>query len=303
MREWLPRRKEFLHALLEREAPPPGRPCSTCRSRESSWWCKSCFGTPMFCEECIVTCHLRLPFHQVQEWTGNHFEPSSLGKTGVRIYTGHAGAPCPRTDLSAHTSSDSEMDWQDDDDGNVFTSYTGTEEAKEVVVVDCSGVHRIPIVWCTCSATDTNRRRDLDLLAIGLYPASFHRIQTVFTFDVLDDFLLQNLECKTSALNYYSKLRRITSNTFPSSAPDRYRELLRVSRQWRHLKLRKWHGIGHPLGSDAPGLSSAISTAEVYLRKEPEGSMAIFCPACPQLGINLPDNWKSLPEQYENISS
>jgi hypothetical protein len=26
----------------------------------------------------------------------------------------------------------------------------------------------------------------------------------------------------------------------------------------------------------------------------PDGSMAIFCPACPQPGINLPDNWKEI---------
>jgi hypothetical protein len=25
----------------------------------------------------------------------------------------------------------------------------------------------------------------------------------------------------------------------------------------------------------------------------PDGSMAVFCPACPQPGINLPDDWKT----------
>jgi hypothetical protein len=32
---------------------------------------------------------------------------------------------------------------------------------------------------------------------------------------VLNDFLLDNLECSTSAMNYYSKLRWMTSSMFP----------------------------------------------------------------------------------------
>jgi hypothetical protein len=37
------------------------------------------------------------------------------------------------------------------------------------------------------------------------------QIETAFTFSVLDDFLLDNLECKTTAQQYYSKLQHITN--------------------------------------------------------------------------------------------
>ena len=50
---------------------------------------------------------------------------------------------------------------------------------------------------------------------------------------------------------------------------DRYRELMRVARQWRQLKAMKWHGFGHC--SDNPNA----------------GDLALFCPACPQPGINV----------------
>jgi hypothetical protein len=53
----------------------------------------------------------------------------------------------------------------------------------------------------------------------GFFPASFNRPKTVFTFTVLDDFLLDNLECGTSAMNYYSKLQRMTSSMFPHLVP------------------------------------------------------------------------------------
>ena len=57
---------------------------------------------------------------------------------------------------------------------------------------------------------------------------------------------------------------------------NRYKQLLRVSRQWRDLKNRMESGLGHQLGP--------VSI--------PDGHMAIFCPACPQPGINLPEDWK-----------
>jgi hypothetical protein len=55
---------------------------------------------------------------------------------------------------------------------------------------------------------------------------------------------------------------------------------MRVIRQWRDLKYRKWHGFGHT--NDEPGA----------------GDLALFCPACPQPGINLPDNWREDKNQY-----
>jgi hypothetical protein len=56
---------------------------------------------------------------------------------------------------------------------------------------------------------------DIQMWDMGLFPATFTRIQTAFTFRVLNDFLVENLEGKISALNFYSKLHRITSKAFP----------------------------------------------------------------------------------------
>jgi hypothetical protein len=56
-----------------------------------------------------------------------------------------------------------------------------------------------------------------------------------------------------------------------------YKQLLRVSRQWRDLKNRMEQGIGHQSDETIP-----------------DGSMAVFCPACPQPGINLPEDWKTI---------
>ncbi|KAG2096761.1 uncharacterized protein F5147DRAFT_656558 [Suillus discolor] len=114
--------------------------------------------------------------------------------------------------------------------------------------------------------------------------------KSAFTFDILNDFLLDNLECGTSAMNYYSKLRRMTMAVFPHLVPvfhihipqhsiylprvpiyslHRYRELMRVARQWRKLKLLKRNGFGHEEKDVRPS------------------DLALFCPACPQPGINV----------------
>jgi hypothetical protein len=155
---------------------------------------------------------------------------------------------------------------RDDEFGNPF-----------VTIVDVSGIHHLPLLTCSCQGGG----RDVqDCLFSGLFPASFRIIRTLFTLSVLDDCRLANLECKTTTYQYYQKLRRTTNPAFPSSVPDRYTELRRLSRQWRILNKLKIHGFGY---NDAlPGI----------------GDLATFCPTCPQPGINLADDWKTKCGRY-----
>jgi len=59
------------------------------------------------------------------------------------------------------------------------------------------------------------------------------------------------------------------------SFQNHYRELLHVSRQWQNLQALKWFEFGHGQSQD-PG----------------PGDLALFCPAFPQPGINLPEGWE-----------
>ncbi|KIK78831.1 hypothetical protein PAXRUDRAFT_162952, partial [Paxillus rubicundulus Ve08.2h10] len=81
--------------------------------------------------------------------------------------------------------------------------------------------------------------------------------------------ILLDVECGTAAVNYFSKLKRITSNMFPHLVLDQYRELLWVARIWRVLKLFKCNGFGHDLRAVEPG------------------ELVLFCPVCPQKRVNL----------------
>ncbi|KAI1783692.1 hypothetical protein LXA43DRAFT_977006 [Ganoderma leucocontextum] len=153
---------------------------------------------------------------------------------------------------------------------------------RMVVVVDLEGVHELPFTFCACPNA---ARDDIQLIDLGYYPASVQQPKTVFTTRLLDDFLLSNKECKTSARNYYNKLRRTTNPAFPHMVPDRYKELLRVSRQWRNIHMRRNAGFGHRADAVGPG------------------DLAVRCPACPQPDVNLPEGWRDDKKQWKYTRS
>ncbi|KAG6914541.1 hypothetical protein DXG01_016746 [Tephrocybe rancida] len=96
-----------------------------------------------------------------------------------------------------------------------------------VHVVHVNSVHHTPLTWCGCrgEAAITG-----DLVASGLLPTSFSRFWTFFTTAVLDDFRLLNLECKSSAYQYWSKISRAGALATSSlDVDDFYRELRQLS--------------------------------------------------------------------------
>lgn len=92
--------------------------------------------------------------------------------------------------------------------------------SRMIVVVDIEGVHDVPIVFCGCPNAS---REDIQLLELGLYPASKLRPRTAFTLRALDDFLLSNKVCNSTPRQYFNKLRRTTNAAFPHSVPVRLR--------------------------------------------------------------------------------
>jgi hypothetical protein len=116
-----------------------------------------------------------------------------------------------------------------------------------------------------------------DLLAAGLLPTSFDRIRTLFSAQLLDHFRYCNLELKATAYQYYHLLQRLTSPMDPADVANLYREFRRMSRIWRWMKRLKWAGYG----------SQDTKAADVTA-----GELTVFCPACPQPGINIAENWK-----------
>jgi CxC2 like cysteine cluster associated with KDZ transposases len=143
-----------------------------------------------------------------------------------------------------------------------------------VRVVHTNGIHHLAMVTCLCDGHDNVV---LDLVASRLLPASLKRIRTLFTTQLMDYFRLCNLELKASAYQFYQLLRRLTLPVGQAEIINVYHEFRRMSRIWRWIKKLKWAGYGH--NKKDP-------------RKPDAGSLANFCPTCPQPTKNLPENWK-----------
>ena len=100
--------------------------------------------------------------------------------------------------------------------GSSEPAQNGRAGGPVITIIDRSGVHEICVRWCCCPGAP---ERDMQLMAAGLFPATFQRPKTAFTFRVLEEFHLDNLECKTTPSQFFSRLRRLTSDEFPNTVP------------------------------------------------------------------------------------
>jgi hypothetical protein len=128
--------------------------------------------------------------------------------------------PQPEIESQTPAISDTLFDFVDMslDLGNsdAHRTRTGIAGNPLMTIIDNQGVFEMELLFCACS---DSRSRDEQLLSAGLFPATFKQIETLFTFAVLDNFLADNLECKTTAQQYFSKLQSMTSNMFPDHVP------------------------------------------------------------------------------------
>lgn len=138
----------------------------------------------------------------------------------MEIHLGHGGAPCLSADVDADVdadiSEDEEEAWEDADLADMPAHLKRPANRNYITIVDTSGIHFCNLSYCTCAGAP---EKHVQLFRAQLFAPSTIRPQTAFTFRVLDDFLRDNVECGTSALNYFTKLRRITSNAFPHMVP------------------------------------------------------------------------------------
>ena len=186
---------------------------------------------PLLCEQCCVKSHQALPFHRIQYWTGKFFTPHTLDDLGLVIHMGHDGAPCPMYGLGgtfteqsggqADDNDTSETPAHDEEDTNalLFGAWTSDKKVpgnQYLICVDVTGVHHRQVKWCFCPNAP---EQHIQLFWMHLFSASQQRPSTAFTFNLLDMFYVEAMECKTSALNFYTKLQRLTNNAFPSSVP------------------------------------------------------------------------------------
>ncbi|KAG2023693.1 hypothetical protein CC2G_001320 [Coprinopsis cinerea AmutBmut pab1-1] len=227
MADWIPKQNLYLNEIVLLEAPPSPLKCLQCESSSSpTWWrCTDCIGWPFLCISCCCDRHLATPFHRIETLQGSFFTPSWLWHCGVSINLCPLKSCAPRGELDEadpETNGDGENDeeqdlaWLDCDDFSYGARppSRNIKGMKVVVVVHSNGVHHLPIHFCCCFDA---LEPEYQLLRNGFYPATSKNVRTIFTFTMLDEYLLETLECFTSTHHYYSKLRRLTNEPFPDT--------------------------------------------------------------------------------------
>ncbi|KAJ7797560.1 hypothetical protein B0H14DRAFT_3493624 [Mycena olivaceomarginata] len=251
----------YLGNILQRDGfiwSDGGSVCSTCWLAMDGviFRCKSCYGDEVLCSECMVTRHACNPLHRIEKWNGLYFEPSTLKSLGLRVQLGHRPGERCTEPAPIHSS---------------------------FVVLHTNGIHDVAVDACDCERRVWAGPPEEQMLRAGWFPATDERPRTCATMEVLDTFLLQTYQAKTTMYDYYSVLEKLTNNV-GVKPPNRYQAFLRMVREYSHLLMLKRAGWGH-------AKSGVLGTAQ--------GELAVQCPCCPVPGVNLPEGWENAPPEQQ----
>lgn len=184
----------------------------------------------------------------LQQWDGVFFKKVSLQSLGLRIQLGHVSMRCSNP----------------------------VPGPRDFQIMHTNSIHDVNIDYCGCERAEA---KHVQLLRRGIYPATQITIKTSASFRLLSLLHLHSLASKGSTYDFYRMLERLTNNTGLQVPKSRYRALLRIFLQWRHLKMLKRGGRGHEL-------SGVAGTRD--------GQLAIECPSCPHPGKNLLPGWENV---------
>ncbi|KAJ7495577.1 hypothetical protein FB451DRAFT_1164304 [Mycena latifolia] len=153
-------------------------------------------------------------------------------------------------------------------------------------VVDANGVHSTRLAFCGCQEQPANKIKQL--MRAWLFPATTRDPHTAFTVNMLKQFQLHNLESKKAAYDYLGAIRRLSDNSFTADVQNPYAAFLRVVRVFNYLTLVK--RCGQLLGIDA------------LLPHRPAGNLLVWCPACPEPGVNSDPNCPETPAHLRHLN-
>ena len=260
---------DLLQLIIEHNADDDlGSPCS-CGNGIRTTQCHDCTQYQITCTGCFVRGHQTNPFHWAEVWDLDRgfFVRRDISTLGAVIYLGHKGAHCP----------------------NPLNNILFT-------VVDSNGVHGTRLSFCGCLGAGGKIKQ---LMKARLFPATTRDPKTAFTFKVLKEFHLHNLESKKAAYDYLGAIRRLTDNAFMADvlvslihsypekswrdnvAQDPAMNFYRVVRVWRLLILLMHLGQAH-----------GIDNVLLHRRLQ---NLIVHCPACPEPGFNTEKEGKKTP--------
>ncbi|KAG1833671.1 hypothetical protein DFJ58DRAFT_869463 [Suillus subalutaceus] len=207
---WLHEHENYLLEFIRLEGRGDYASRETCQGHsecesEPGYRCRDCFGTELYCQECIVNRHRENPLHKIEFWNGSFFEDTTPKYLGLRVQLGHpVGERCFNHSCA-----------YDDD----------------FIILDINGIHKLALDFCACESALSHINQ---ILQARWYPATSIDPKSAATFHLLEHFHMLTFESKASAFEYWQTLARLTDNTGIKPCKDCYDSLLRMIKQWRH---------------------------------------------------------------------
>lgn len=135
------------------------------------------------CTDCIRHTHRFHPFHRVEAWVHDTYQPAWLAQAGVRVHLGHGGSPCPcripdagGTDSEGSGSdSETESNWEDSDlesNGGTFSEHAEPDEAD--------GLGEAPSTAEAAQSEHARARIDIESAAYGTFPSGKQKDDILF---------------------------------------------------------------------------------------------------------------------------
>ncbi|KAF7371602.1 CxC2 domain-containing protein [Mycena venus] len=121
-----------------------------------------------------------------------------------------------------------------------------------------------------------------------LFPGSTREPRTAYTFTVLKESAMHHLESKRAAYDYLGALMRLTDNSFTADVQNPYENFLRASRVFNYLTLKKRCGQTHGIDQVLP--------------HRPSGNLLVWCPGCPEPGVNSDQNCPHTPHHLRHLN-
>ncbi|KIY62059.1 hypothetical protein CYLTODRAFT_362054, partial [Cylindrobasidium torrendii FP15055 ss-10] len=149
--------------------------------------------------------------------------------------------------------------------------------AKKFTILDTGGIFVYDITFCNCEKRTPKR---IQLLRAELFPATARNPRTAATFRLIDEHEHLAAHGKISPYEHYSSLERMSDAWRLAIPKSRLKSWTRIIRQSGFITMLCRGGRG------------CIQEGVISTKG---GQLAIACPACPREGVNIPDNWQTLP--------
>ncbi|KAJ7860857.1 hypothetical protein B0H14DRAFT_3445824 [Mycena olivaceomarginata] len=134
---------------------------------------------------------------------------------------------------------------------------------SEFIVLHTNGIHDVTVDACNCEHCIQAGALEEQLLRAGWFPATDDKPRTCVTIEVLDSFVTQTYQAKTTMYDFYTALEKLMNHT----------------------------------GVKPPNCYHAFLHMGVMGTKQ--GELALRCPCCPIPDVNLPVGWEHAPPECQ----